>query len=50
MDDDVQNWWLEFEEKKPDENIIDTFEDMVALSLYIYIIMAISLVILYAIA
>lgn len=38
MDQDVMNWWLEFEEKKPDENILDTFESQIGLSILMYIL------------
>ncbi len=38
MDQDVMNWWLEFEEKKPDENVIDTFESQIGLAMLFYII------------
>ena len=43
MDQDVMNWWLEFEEKKPDETVIDTFESQIKLSFWFYIIGAILL-------
>lgn len=44
MDQDVMNWWLEFEEKKPDENVIDTFESQINLAIW-YCIIGIILII-----
>lgn len=38
MDQDVMNWWLEFEEKKPEETVIDTFESQVSFGVGFYII------------
>lgn len=43
MDDDIKNWWLKFEKKKPDETIIDTFESQVNLAIWMYIILIILL-------
>lgn len=40
MDDDVMNWWLEFDEKKPDENVIETLESQISLGVLFYLIMA----------
>jgi len=47
MDQDVMNWWLEFEEKKPDETVIDTFESQVSFAGTFYIIGSILLIIIY---
>ena len=40
MDDDVMNWWLEFDEKKPDENVMETLESQISLGVLFYLIMA----------
>lgn len=40
MDDDVMNWWLEFDEKKPDENVIETLESQISLGVLFYLIIA----------
>lgn len=40
MDDDVMNWWLEFDEKKPDENVIETLESQISLGILFYLIIA----------
>lgn len=47
MDDDVMNWWLEFDEKKPDENVIDTFESQLSLGVLFYLIGAPLMIIWY---
>lgn len=47
MDQDVMNWWLEFEEKKPDETVIDTFESQVSFAGAFYIVGLILLIIWY---
>lgn len=47
MDDDVMNWWLEFDEKKPDKNVIDTFESQLSLGVLFYLIGAPLMIIWY---
>ena len=47
MDQDVMNWWLEFEEKKPDENVIDTFESQINFAVLFYIFAVSTLLIWY---
>ena len=34
------NWWLEFDEKKPDENVIKTLESQISLGVLFYLIIA----------
>ncbi len=38
MDQDVMNWWLEFEEKKPEETVIDTLESQINLCAWAYLL------------
>lgn len=45
--DDEEKWWIEFNEKKPDENIVDTFESQISLGCLFYIFGAIFLIIWY---
>ena len=45
MDQDVMNWWLEFEEKKPEETVIDTLESQVSFGVGFYIVGLILLLI-----
>jgi hypothetical protein len=44
MDQDVMNWWLEFEEKKPEETVIDTFESEIEFAMWFYIIASIFMI------
>lgn len=47
MDDEELKWWNEFNEKKPDENIVDTFESQLSMGCLFYIVGAILLIIWY---
>ena len=47
MDDDLMNWWLEFDEKKPDENVMETFESQLSLGVLFYLIGAPLMIIWY---
>ena len=41
------NWWLEFDEKKPDENVMETFESQLSLGVLFYLIGAPLMIIWY---
>ena len=45
--DDEQKWWMEFNEKKPDEDIVDTFESQISLGCLFYIVGTILLIMWY---
>ena len=47
IDDDVMNQLLEFDEKKPNENVMETFESQLSLGVLYYLIGAPLMIIWY---